>query len=206
MLWFKPFLRPNIIAFFTITSFLLMTAVIKVSCPVCGGSGFVNSTPGMDQVSILETTSQQRQVLRDACNVFILFRYDVTLRLLNDGEENAKGWLKMILVNTSKEEGHNKVDAQYVQIDIPTKTVVNNIYTVVFGSGLVEVPLSTEVRAEVITGNVSDPTCNGTGRISLNTWPFVSTLKTQLKEAVLTTEVYTPPLHINWSDYKFFNQ
>jgi hypothetical protein len=204
--WFKLLFRPKVIAFFTIAPLLLVTAVVKVPCPVCSGSGIVNSTPSMDRVSILEIESEEQQVLREACSIFIVYKYSITLRLLNDGTENAKGWLKMVLVNTAKEEGHNIIDTQYVQIDIPAETVVNNAYVAVFGSGTGEVSRSTKVRAQVITGNVPDITCNGTGRIPLNAWPFVNSLKTHFNEIVRTTQPYTPPLHIDWSLYKSFNQ
>jgi len=172
---------------------------------VDGGTGFINSTPGMERISILEINSQVQKVQRDACTAYTVYRYDVTLRLLNDGAENGAGWLKMLLVDTTKEEGHNIIDTQYVQVDVPAQTVVNNAYKVVFGSGL-DQPGRTEVRAEVVVGSVPDSICNGTGRIALNTWPFVNGLKAHFIETVRTTELYTPPPAIDWEKYVFFNQ
>ncbi len=199
-------LSPKVAVFFTLTPLLLATAVVKVPCPACGGRGYVSSTPAMARVSVLETRSEEQQVLREACNVFIVFKYDVTVKLLNEGEGEAQGWIKMVLVDTAKEEGKNVVDAQYAQVDIPPLTVSSNVYKVVFGSGLVQVPQSTEVRVEALTGDIPDAACGGTGRIALNAWPFVNGLKANFNEKLRATQPYQPPVHIDWSQYKFFNQ
>jgi len=194
--WMKSKLKANVVVFFAVVPLLLVTALVTVPCPVCDGTGSVNTTPNTDKVSILEMDSQEQPATRNACGVYTVYKYDVTIKLLNEGSEDAVGWLKMVLVNTLQAEGRNILDTQYVQMNVPAKSVVSNTYTVVFGIGL-DLP-HTEVRAEVVVGNVPDAACNGTGRIPMNALPFVNGLKDTFKDIVRVEQAYKPPVSIDW--------
>lgn len=193
--------------FLAIVPLLAVTAVVSVPCPVCNGTGVVNSLPNTEMVSILEIDSEQLLGSGVPCGAYIVYKYSVTIKLLNEGQENAEGWLEILLVNTNKEVGSNLLDTQYVQINIPAEAVVVNEYTVSFGTVLV-FQEGLEIRAEVVVGNVPDIICDGTGKISLNTWPLINGFKKYFTEVVQETQPYNPPQFIDWEEFMrgFFNQ
>lgn len=193
------------VAFFAIVPALLLTALIKIPCPVCGGTGYVTNTPGMANVKILDLSFVELQRVHDTCGVYTVWRFNTKIQMLNDGNEEAVGWIKIMLVDPSKSEGNNVVDSQFVKVDVPAQSVINSDYTVVFGTGLDE-PGKTLLRAEVINGGIPCVVCNGTGKIPLNTWPFVSSLKDSLKELARSENEYHPPVFIDWSQYIMFDQ
>jgi hypothetical protein len=199
--------KTAVIAFFSVVPVLVVTALITAPCPVCNGTGQVNSTPGTEHVSILEFDYFEQQVQRDTCGVYIVFRYGASMSLLNEGEEDVDAWFQLTLFDMAREEPNNIVDTQYLQIHIPAKRVVNNSFSVVFGTGSDD-PRRTEVRAEVVMGGVPDKTCNGTGRVSLNAWPFINALKTSFAEVIREVNPYHPPVAMDWAEYMelFFNE
>ena len=194
-------------AFLAIVPLLAVTAVISVPCPVCNGTGVVNSLPNTEMVSILEIDSEQLLGSGVPCGAYIVYKYDVAIKLLNESLENAEGWLEILLINTNLEEGNNILDRQYVQINIPAEVVVTNEYIVSFGTVLV-FQEGLEVRAEVVVGNVPDLICDGTGSISVNTWPLINGFKEHFSEVVQEAQPYNPPEFIDWEEFQrnFFNQ
>jgi transcription elongation factor Elf1 len=201
----RLFLKPRNLAFFTLVSLLLVTAIIKVPCPVCGGSGSVNGTPGMENVTIVEIESQKIKAQRDVCGIYIVIRCNVSVRLLNDGKDKASGWLKMMLIDTSQEAAQELLDTQYVKVEVPPGSITDNTYTIFFGTGLDRVGTTT-VNAEVVLGKVACKACNGSGKVALNAFPFISSLKPYLDEQIRETSPYNPPVYIDWANYVFFNQ
>ncbi|RJO62811.1 MAG: hypothetical protein C4542_01805 [Dehalococcoidia bacterium] len=159
----------------------------------------------MENVSVLEANSQEIKVQRDSCGIYTVFRYDVSVSLLNEGVEEASGWLKMTLIDTSKEEGQGALDTQYVKVDVPAGSVSGNTYTVIFGSGLDRWGATT-VKAETVIGNVPCAACNGSGKIPLNLLPFISSLKSYLNERSQEISPYNPPVYVDWDHYGFSNQ
>jgi len=194
-------------AFFAIVPLLAVTAVISVPCPVCNGTGAVNSLPNTEMVSILEMDFEQTLGSGVPCGAYIVYKYNISIKLLNEASENAEGWLEILLINTRQEEGSNILDTQYVQINIPAEAVVTNEYNVSFGTVMV-FQEGLEVRAEVVEGNVPDLICDGTGRISVNTWPLINGFKEHFSEVVQETQPYHPPEFIDWEEFmrNFFNQ
>ena len=193
--------------FLTIVPLLAITAVISVPCPVCDGTGVVNSLPNTEMVSILELDSEKLLGSGVPCGAYIVYKYKVSIKLLNEASENAQGWLEILLVNTNLEEGNNLLDTQYVQINIPAEAVVTNKYDVSFGTVMV-FQEGLDVRAEVVEGNVPDLICDGTGRISVNTWPLINGFKEHFSEVVQESQPYHPPEFIDWEEFmrNFFNQ
>ncbi len=194
-------------AFLAIVPLLAITAVVPVPCPVCNGTGVVNSLPNSEMVSILEINSKELQGSGNVCGGYIVYKYSATVKLLNEASENAEGWIEMKLVNTRSAEGGNVLDTQYVQFGIPGKAVLTNKYDVYFGTVLVFQEGLT-VRAEVVEGNVPDYVCGGTGRISVNTWPLINGFKGHFTQVVQELEPYNPPVVIDWEEFQknFFNQ
>jgi hypothetical protein len=198
-------IKAGLAAFILVVPALLGTALIDVACPVCNGTGEVSGNQGAENVSIVSFEFTEQKIQRDTCGVYIVFRYGATMSALNEGDTDVDTWFKMQLIDTFREEGSNIVDTQYVQFHIPAKSVVNNSFDVVFGTGLDE-PRRTEVMAEVVEGGVPDTTCNGTGKVPLNAWPFVNALKDSFTEVVRNVNTYHPPVAIDWDDYVFFDQ
>lgn len=193
-------------AFLTVVPLLAITAMITVPCPVCDGTGVVNSLPDTEMVSILEIDADQLLGSGVPCGAYIVYKYGVAIRLLNEGSENAEGWLEIRLINANNVD-NPILDTQYVQINIPAEAVVSNEYVVSFGTVLV-FQEGLEVQAEVVEGNVPDLICDGTGRISLNTWPLINGFKEQFTVVVQETQPYNPPQFIDWEEFMkgFFNQ
>ncbi len=196
--------KTGLAAFIIIVPLLLVTALLKAPCPVCGGTGEVNGTSGTENISILEFEFTPQRIQRDTCGVYIVFRYGAIMSALNEGDKDVDAWFRMELIDTFKED-KPVVDIQYIQFHIPAKSVVNNAFDVVFGTGLDE-PRRTDVRAQLVHGGVPDATCSGTGRLPLNAWPFVNSLKDSFTEVVREVNVYHPPVAIDWADYVFFDE
>ena len=152
---------------------LTITAIIKVDCPVCDGKGIMSAMPAMENVKLTRIESTEIDTVRDACSSFLMYNYDIKLSLTNDGDDVAVGFLKMILMDFTQ---GIVLDMQYTVIEIPEKTSLDVAYNIWFETGLDE-KLKTLVNASVIIGDVPDITCNGTGKISINTWPLISKLK-----------------------------
>jgi hypothetical protein len=190
------------IAFLTIVPLLVVTAMINVECPVCGGTGSVVSLPAMENVEILSMESKEIEITRDACGTYMIYRYDVSFSVFNDGKEDAEGWLKLNL----RELIHgNILDTQFVAIIVPGETIYNVTYNVWFGTGL-DVSEKTQVEAEVVIGDVPCSVSNGTGKISLNTFLLVNSLKDTYNKIVKEEVQYNPPEDIDWEDYQFDNE
>ena len=196
----KPILNGKYLAFFPVVVLLLVTAVATARCPVCGGTGIINNTPGAEKVTILGFEDDEFPFQKDVCGVYIVYKHGITMELLNDGDAGVQVWIKMTLLDTNKEKGSDIVDTQYVKILVPAATVVKNAFNVYFGSGI-DVPGRTIVQAEVVVGGAPDAACKGRGQVSLNTWPFTAILKSSFAEAVRQENPYKPPVVIDWKDY-----
>jgi hypothetical protein len=59
-----------------------------------------------------------------------------------------------------------------------------------------DVELKTEVDAEVLSGEFEDESCNGTGKVSLNTWVLVKGLKDDLHKVSETQNKFRAPFYI----------
>lgn len=178
------------IAFLTIMPLLAASSLFQVECPVCEGTGYMASMPTMEHVEITNAESEELYVTREICEAFIAYKYDIKLWLKNNGPEDAEGWVKLVL----KEYAKGRVmDIQYLSVAIPGESAIEATYTVWFGTGL-DVPGRTDVFAEVVTGEITDETCSGTGKVSANTWLLVNGFKDKFQEVVRVHQEYKPPV------------
>ena len=92
-------LQKKYIAFLTVVPLLLSTALIQVECPVCDGTGYVHSTPGMEDVELVDIDSEEVEVIRDACGMFLLYHYVIDLEFKNQGYQDTIGYIKLVLVD-----------------------------------------------------------------------------------------------------------
>jgi hypothetical protein len=173
------FKQKKYIAFFTVVPLLLTTAMIKVPCPVCEGKGTVSNT-GMDMVRVINVASTvQDMYIMDTCLNYRIYEVDVTVTLQNDNHRHgARGFLRLALID---ETLGKMLDDQIVVADVPAESRVETSYSVYFLT-LIDDPVSSRVGAGVLTGEVPDQVCGGTGRIPLNSWLFYNATLEQLIE------------------------
>jgi hypothetical protein len=184
----KYLLQKKYIAFFTIVPLLALSAIIPVPCPVCQGTGIMNSMPEMEHVKVIDIDYSERFHITDICETYILYIYDMTLKVVNEGTTDAKGWVQLILRETAK---GRVMDRQYVEVEIAELNTADISFTVYFKSGFDESG-GTEVHAEVLTGEVIDDTCSGTGHITLHTWFITSVLTDNFEEIARDKEYRLP--------------
>jgi hypothetical protein len=158
----------------------------------------------MENVKILDYSTRAVQTTPDACGLYLLYKYDVPISLLNESSDDAQGWLKMVLRDTFTD---NIVDEQYVAVEMAGLTTLDTKYTVWFGSavgvnsGIIETSGQLEVDVEVVVGDVPDLVCNGTGKVPLNTVFFVNGLSDTFADIVRTEQTYNPPKEVDWADF-----
>ncbi len=193
------------VAFFSIVFLLMITGLVKVDCPVCGGSGYVSSAPSMKDVVIIKTEWQQKYVSRDMnmCGMYVMYLYDVKLSCVNKGEEDAQGYVKLSLIDLKQGK---VVDNEYVILEVPAGTSLDVSYTVWFKSQEDLRLLRDEVRSEVVVDELPDRICNGEGRLPLNSWLVATALKEQFRELERESVQYAPPLEFDpnteqWGGY-----
>ena len=189
-------------AFLMVVPLLTITAIINVDCPVCGGDGLITSSPAMENVKLTHIESREVDTVRDACSSFLMYNYDVKISLTNEGSDTAIGFLKMILMDFSQGE---VLDTKYTVVEILGETSLDVAYNIWFETGL-DVELKTLVNAIVLTGEVPDITCKGTGEISLNTLPLVSQLKNSFQEINRAERPFTSPSGWQWEEWKWENE
>ncbi len=196
--------KKRTLAFFTMVPLLALTSLITVPCPIDNGTGTLATSPGMENVEISDYYAHEWRITRDSCGQYILYFYDIDISLYNKGDIDAQGWLKLTLVDISK-DNRPTVDTQYRSVNIPAGTVMDSFYTVVFGTGL-DAYGTTDVIIEVVTGDMPDITCDGSGHVPSNTWLFINSLKNRLTDTVTSQLEYHPPRVIDWSDYTYFDE
>jgi hypothetical protein len=198
-------IRTRTIVFAVTVPLIAASSLISSPCPVCNGKGTLATTPGMQNVEIYEYDADEWRITRDACGLYILYFYDIDITLYNSGLDEVSGWLKLTLEDISKPAPYPLVDTQYRQVTINGRSVVDLKYTVVFGTGI-DAYGTTGVRIEILTGDVPDITCKGTGRVPSNTWLFVNGLKDRFSDTVQSELQYRPPEAIDWDDYTYFDE
>ena len=178
------------LAFAAVVPILFVTAAVQVECPVCNGHGTVSSSNNMEYVRMEGLKATLLEVVPEACAMYTLYRYRVTMSFTNDGLEPAVGWVEMTLVDYSVGRPLGK---QYAVIDIAGKSSLEVTYVVLFGSGLQDY-IQTDVHAEVLTQDIDCPICGGTGQIALNTWPLSEGMKQTFMAEIKQEIPLKPPI------------
>lgn len=188
----RALFQKKYIAFFTVVPLLVLTGLIQTECPVCEGSGYVSGAPGMENVVIIKTEGYQRYVNRDMnmCGMYVMYLYDVQLSVVNKGAEDTWGYVKLTLIDLKQGK---VVDNQYVILEVPAATSLDVSFTVWFLSEEDIMLLRDEVRGEIVIDEVPDITCNGKGRLPLNSWLVANGLKDTFIELGRESVHYEPP-------------
>jgi hypothetical protein len=165
----RMFRQKKYIAFFTVVPLLLTTALVRVPCPVCHGTGTISNT-GMGQVELFGITSNIKSMyVVEGCFNYRIYEVDVTVTLQNNGDDqDAKGFVRLALIDDKQGK---MLDDQIVVAEVPMLTRIETTYSVVFLT-LIDDPLGARVDARVLSGEVPDQVCGGSGSVSLNSWPF----------------------------------
>ena len=192
----KYLFQKKYIAFFSVIPLLLITGLVQVECPVCEGSGYVSGAPGMENVVIIKTEGTQRYVNRDMnmCGMYVMYLYDVVLSVVNKGDEDTWGYAKLTLVDLKQGKA---IDSQYVILEVPAATSLDVSYTVWFRSEEDTRLLRDEVHGDIVTDEVPDVTCDGKGRLALNSWLVANGLKDTFIELGRQQVQYTPPVEFD---------
>lgn len=177
-------------AFFAIVPLLTVSAIIRMPCPVCGGTGEISST-GMGLVSILKTDSTLLSVGDfQGCLDYRTYTYNVVMVLQNAGPVDATGYVRVGLIDYTTSR---ILSTQYSQVYVPANTVASTAFKSIFAVSLTS-PTTTKVAAQTMLNNVPCEACSGTGMVALNYWPFAQILAKKIIESQLaTTTPYVPP-------------
>ncbi len=194
MIWFiNKFARYLIsqkkyIAFFTVVPLVFTVSMVKLDCPIDGGTGYLQAMPGMENVQITDSEFDEKYVVREVCGAYTAYKFDIVLSLENTGTENAEGWVKLILKDIKK---GTVMDIQYMAIEIPANSAIESTYVMWFQTGLYEVG-RTEVVPEVVTDQIACAISEGTGKLALNTWLLVNGLEDNFHEMARLQEEFRP--------------
>ena len=176
------------LAFFLMMPLLAGTSLAKLECPVCDGTGVLNSTPGMEKVELVSYDPQQIMVARDVCAQYVIYLYDITLKLNNDGTDATSGYARAIL----KDYVLGKViDTQYLPIEIDGESMIESRYEIGF-QALLDEPKRAIVEVTLLDGSIPDTICDGTGKISLNAWLLADRFKESYQEISRVEHKFVP--------------
>lgn len=190
---FKNFeVKKKYIVFFTFVPLVFAVSSMKLDCPIDGGTGYLETMPGMENVQITDSEFDEKYVVREVCGAYTAYKYDVVLSLENKGPEPVVGWVKLILKDVKK---GFVMDIQYLTVQIPANSAIESTYVVWFGTGLYEIG-RTEVIPEVVTDQIPCSISDGTGKVKLNTWLLVNGLKDSFQEVARLQEQFRPPVFI----------
>ncbi len=180
-------------AFFAFVPLLAATALIKVPCPVCGGTGYISST-GMDQVVVSNVQVEELTRFSAGCDSYRVYNYKITATLENQGTTEAAGYVSFYLVD--KNTGQI-LDQQYGVADVPAESQIVSEFNTYFQiSKTVDMPNQTQVNVKVLEGKVPCRASNGTGKVSLNEWPVLNAYKATFHETQRVSKPYLPPLWV----------
>jgi hypothetical protein len=184
-------IQGKMLAFFSIVPLLLATALIKVPCPVCGGSGSVSST-GMEGVTISKVESSTQATSLQACANYRLYIMEVTLTLYNAGTRDADGFVDLYMLNYSTGA---ILDSEFTVEEVAAGTEVTDTFNTYFK---VEVDTTgpVTVTAAVEKSALPCKACNGTGKVALNAWPLYSSMKANFAQTMRVSKPYNPPIYI----------
>ena len=185
------------LSFFLAVPLLTTSAFIQVPCPVCEGGGTIISSHNMQYVRVDDTDTELKRVQMEACTMALIYKYGIALSISNDGDQEAIGYIEMVLVNY---ETGRPISTEYVVIEVPGSTTIRVSYDITFRTGT-DAYSRTGAAARVLVGDIPDSTCGGTGKIPLNKQPLISLLKKQVYELQKAEIPWQPPPHFWEGDH-----
>lgn len=189
------FTNPIYLIFSLVVVVLVLTAAIQIKCPICGGTGTMNATPGMEYVDIVSSRNELKGVIINGCDMYIMYQFILSLKVANSSLAEATGWIKTELMDMRNKR---VMDKKYIPITVPPAInrdvpyLMDIQYSIWYESTL-DNEKYIDVKCEVLTEGIEDNTCKGTGKIPLNTLLLVNAMDKKLKEAGAIVVPYQPP-------------
>jgi hypothetical protein len=183
--------RPKLY-FLVVTPLLLATALIKIECPVCDGSGSIIGSVGMERVIVVTMEDRIIDSIQDACSGYVVTKARPVITVNNIGSDVAAGWLKINLVNLETKE---ELAVQYLPVEVsPSATsVLQSLLVFAFYSADIP-PQNIGLKAEPLTGTVPDTVCGGTGKVTLNSYLLARAYQDKLVSLVQSEHEFGPDL------------
>jgi hypothetical protein len=148
----------------------------------------------MSGVVVTSVESVELDSFLVGCDAYRAYQYDITLTVQNEGDQNAGGYVSMILINTKTGQ---LLDTQYTVVEVATGMSLKTEFSMAFlVSTMLEQPDITEVRAKVLENDVPCSACSGTGKVALNSWPLLNSMKQSFVQNLRVATPFVPPLHI----------
>jgi hypothetical protein len=188
-------IQKKYLAFFTIVPLMAATAFVQVPCPVCGGTGGISST-GMTGVVISDLQYTELSDTEMAgCDSYRIYQYAISLVAQNGGEQDAGGYVQLFLINT---ETGQLLDKEFTVVEVASGMSVKSDFNMTFRvDTLLDKPNITEIQAQILTSDVPCKACDGKGRVALNSWPFLNSMKQSFITSERVATPYVPPLHVD---------
>ncbi len=183
--WFAP---PKFY-FLAVVPLLLATALIRVPCPVCHGVGTISESQNMDDIYIMSVDSMIFGYTKDACSMYVLVKSRPQVYVSNRGEEVAKGWLKMDLIDIRTEQ---VLAVQFLAIEVSANSFSILNYPLAFGYYSAEDPGDMDIKASILNDNAPDIACDGHGTVPLNAYPLINAFKERLVQEVTESQEFRP--------------
>jgi len=151
---------------------------------------------GMENVQIVAIESKEIGTIYHACGMFIMYGYELKISLRNQADQDAVGWLKIVLVDFVQSTPQ---DHQYTVVEVPARSTQEFMFMFWFSSNH-DQPKVTEVKAAVLTGEVPDETCGATGKVAMNQYPLANSLKEKFKQLYVAEVPWVPPQAWEWAN------
>jgi hypothetical protein len=183
----RIFAKPKYYFIFPVMVLALFgTSLIRVPCPVCGGTGGLSQSVDMQDVRVVSVESRVLSSQQDACTNYIVTHADPIININNvNADTTASGYLVLHLVDIETGKTVASQDLAVTAAPNTTSILESEIY---FAYNTVDTPPENlEIEAEVLLDSVPCIACNGTGRVSLTAYPltrsyrdtFISTIVSQ---------------------------
>ena len=165
---------------------LFGTSLIKVPCPVCGGTGSLSQSVGMQDVQVVSVDARILGSIQDACTGYIVTHADPIIRVNNVGTETAKGYLVLNLIDS---ESGQTLFSQDLAITAGPNTVTVLQSEIAFAYNTLDTPpADLDIQAEVLLDNISCVACGGSGKVSLSTYLLTKSYKETFISNVLSQQ------------------
>lgn len=165
---------------------LFSTSLIRVSCPVCGGTGTLSQSVGMQDIRIVSVASRILSSQQDACTNYIITTADPEITVNNVGSDAAKGYLVLHLVDAETDQTLISQDLAF-EAAPDADTVLES--EIAFAYNTVDtLPAELDIQAEILLGNVPCVACGGTGKISLSSYLLTKAYKKTFITNVLSQQ------------------
>jgi hypothetical protein len=169
---------------------LLGTSLIQVKCPVCGGTGEITYSVGMDNVRILSFEPRILGTKQDACTGYIVTRAIPVITLSNSGSEDASGYLYLHLIDLATGQ---TLQSLHLAVEAPAKANTQFDSQIAFAYDSIDKPVEDmDIKAEVVLDAVPCLACAGKGTVSLNAYSLTKASRDNFINTVRSSSQYGP--------------